>query len=123
MEARIGSPSILDDNVKGKKRSRSAEGMAALVSIAKAMTSHLKETNGTMAEIGHRIGYDQDLSKARRRVYAKLLPLGFDTHTRMKVTAMITKDAAQLDLFSIVLEEDKAEWVMMLLGGFFNQDN
>lgn len=87
------------------------------------MTSHLKETNGTMAEIGHRIGYDQDLSKARQRVYAELLPLGFNTHTRMKAAAMIAKDATQLDLFSSVPEKDEAEWVMMLLGGFFNQDN
>lgn len=117
-----GSPSNPDDNGKGKKKSRSAEGMAALVSMAEAMSAHLKETNGTMAEIAHRIGYDQDLSNARQRVYAELLPLGFDTHTRMKAAAMIAKDAVQLDLFSGTPEEDKAEWVMLLLGGFFKED-
>ncbi|KAL7246883.1 hypothetical protein ACSBR2_001904 [Camellia fascicularis] len=54
-----------------------------------------------MAEIAHRIRYSHDLSQQRRLVNTKLLKLPISTGQRLKG-----------DLF---LEEDKMEWVCMLL--------
>ncbi|CAL5362387.1 unnamed protein product [Camellia sinensis] len=79
--------------------------------------SFFKKTNTTMEEIAHRIGYAQDLSQARKLVNGELAKLRLNTNDRLRAATLIVKDAERGDLFFSFLEEEKIEWVCLLLAG------
>ncbi|GMQ10943.1 hypothetical protein CsSME_00053748 [Camellia sinensis var. sinensis] len=79
--------------------------------------SLFKKTNTTMEEIAHRIGYAQDLSQARKLVNGELAKLRLNTNDRLRAATLIVKDAKRGDLFFSFLEEEKIEWVCLLLAG------
>ncbi|KAF5951157.1 hypothetical protein HYC85_009101 [Camellia sinensis] len=101
-----------------RKRAREAEGIAkGLVDMAIEFGSFFKKTNTTLEEITHRIGYAQDLSQARKLVNGELAKLRLNTNDRLKAATLIVKDAERVDLFFSLPEEEKMEWVCLLLAG------
>ncbi|KAF5933460.1 hypothetical protein HYC85_029631 [Camellia sinensis] len=107
------------DSVKtGKKRARPTEGIPTELSeMAKNLGSFIENTNTTMVEIAHRIGYSHDLSQQRRLVNAELLKLPMSNTQRLMAASMIVKDEDKVDLFFSLDENDKMEWVSLLLEG------
>ncbi|KAF5940910.1 hypothetical protein HYC85_022077 [Camellia sinensis] len=95
-----------------KKRARESEGIAkGFAEMATQFGSFFEKTNTTMAKIAHRIGYAHDISEAR-----KLLPL--NSNDRLRAATLIVKDAERVDLFFSLPEEEKMEWVCLLLDGY-----
>ena len=71
-----------------------------------------------MADVAQRIGYDHDLSDARKKVHGDVLKLLLESQVRMKAASLIAHDADKVDLFFNLPEEDMLEWVYLLLGGY-----
>ncbi|XP_057511419.1 uncharacterized protein LOC130793638 [Actinidia eriantha] len=106
-------------NAKSKKRGRSAEGISkGLAEMANAFGIMFENTNNRMAEIAHRIGYAHDLSQQRRQVNAELSQLPLDSNQRLRAASMIVQEAERIDLFFSLSQEEKVEWVFMLLSGY-----
>ncbi|GMP67441.1 hypothetical protein CsSME_00027426 [Camellia sinensis var. sinensis] len=114
-----GNVSNCADSTKtGKKGARPAEGIPSELSeMAKNLRSFIENTNTTMVEIAHRIGYSHDLSQQRRLVNAELLKLPMSNTQRLMAASMIVKDEDKVDLFFSLDENDKIEWVFLLLEG------
>ncbi|KAL7255765.1 hypothetical protein ACSBR1_009821 [Camellia fascicularis] len=70
-----------------------------------------------MVEIAHRIGYSHDLSQQRRLVNEELLKLPMSTIQRLMAASMIVKDEDKVNLFFSLDDNDKMEWVSLLLKG------
>ncbi|KAI8007245.1 hypothetical protein LOK49_LG07G02065 [Camellia lanceoleosa] len=85
--------------------------------MAKILGSFIENTNTTMVEIAHRIGYSHDLSQQRRLVNTELLKLPMSNTQRLMAASMIVKDEDKVDLFFSLDENDKMEWVSLLLEG------
>ncbi|GMP86840.1 hypothetical protein CsSME_00039472 [Camellia sinensis var. sinensis] len=111
-------PNRANSTKTGKKRARHAEGIPTELSeMAKNLGSFIENTNTTMGEIAHRIGYSHDLSQQRRLVNAELLKLPMSNSQRLMAASMIVKDEDKVDLFLSLDENDKMEWVSLLLEG------
>ncbi|XP_028114083.1 uncharacterized protein LOC114312101 [Camellia sinensis] len=111
-------PNRADSTKTGKKRARHAEGiLTELSEMAKNLGSFIENTNTTMVEIAHRMGYSHDLSQQRRLVNAELLKLPMSNTQRLMAASMIVKDEDKVDLFFSLDENDKMEWVSLLLEG------
>ncbi|KAF5934596.1 hypothetical protein HYC85_030767 [Camellia sinensis] len=107
-----------DSTKTGKKGARPVEGIPTELSeMTKNLGSFIENTNTTMVEIAHRIGYSHDLSQQRRLVNEELLKLPMSTTQRLMATSMIVKDEDKVDLFFSLDENDKMEWVSLLLEG------
>ncbi|XP_028091592.1 uncharacterized protein LOC114291909 isoform X1 [Camellia sinensis] len=107
-----------DSPKTGKKGARPAEGIPIELSeMAKNLGSFIENTNTTMVEMAHRIGYSHDLSQQRRLVNAELLKLLMSNTQRLMAASMIVKDEDKVDLFFSLDENDKMEWVSLLLEG------
>ncbi|KAL7178045.1 hypothetical protein ACSBR2_031245 [Camellia fascicularis] len=105
-----------DSTKTAKKRARPTEGISTeLLEMAKNLGSFIENTNTTMVEIAHRIGYSHDLSQQRRLVNAELLKLPMSNTQRLMSASMIVKDEDKVDLFFSLDENDKMEWVSLLL--------
>ncbi|GMP51708.1 hypothetical protein CsSME_00017838 [Camellia sinensis var. sinensis] len=97
-------PNHADSTKTRKKRARPAKGIPTELSeMAKNLRLFIKNTNTMMVEIAHRIGYSHDLSQQRRLVNVELLKLP------------MMKDEDKVDLFFSLDENDKMEWVSLLL--------
>ncbi|KAI8004971.1 hypothetical protein LOK49_LG08G00261 [Camellia lanceoleosa] len=83
--------------------------------MAKNLGSFIENTNTSIVEIGHRVGYSHDLSQQRRLVNAELLKLPMSNTQRLMAASMIVKDEDKVDLFFSLDENDKMEWVSLLL--------
>ncbi|GFY94963.1 hypothetical protein Acr_10g0003480 [Actinidia rufa] len=106
-------------NANSKKRGRAAEGISkGLADMADAFGIMFENTNNRMAEIAHRIGYAHDLSQQRRQVNAKLSQLPLDNNQRLRAASMIVQVAQSIDLLFSLSQEEKVEWVFMLLSGY-----
>ncbi|KAF5961374.1 hypothetical protein HYC85_002583 [Camellia sinensis] len=106
-------PNRADSTKTGKKRARPAEGIPIELSeMAKNFGSFIENTNTMMVEIAHRIRY---LSQQRRLVNAEFLKLLISNTQRLMVASMIVKDEDKVDLFFSLDENDKMEWVSLLL--------
>ncbi|KAF5946571.1 hypothetical protein HYC85_016799 [Camellia sinensis] len=102
----------------GKKGARPTEGIPIELSeMSKNLGSFIENTITTMVEIAHRIGYSHDLSQQRRLVNVELLKLPMSNTQRLMTTSMIVKDEDKVDLFFSLDENDKMEWVSLLLEG------
>ncbi|CAL5373137.1 unnamed protein product [Camellia sinensis] len=115
----LGNISNRADSTKtGKKGAQPAEGIPTELSeMAKNLGSFIENTNTTMVEIAHRIGYSHYLSQQRRLVNEELLKLPISTTQRLMTASMIVKDEDKVDLFFSLDENDKMEWVSLLLEG------
>ncbi|KAI8007822.1 hypothetical protein LOK49_LG07G02791 [Camellia lanceoleosa] len=83
----------------------------------KNLGSFIENTNTTMVEIANRIGYSHDLSQQRRLVNAELLKLPMSNTQKLMATSMIVKNEDKVDLFFSLDDNDKMEWVSLLLEG------
>ncbi|CAL5329363.1 unnamed protein product [Camellia sinensis] len=111
-------PNRADSAKTGKKRARPTEGIPTELSeMAKNLGSFIENTNTTMVEVAHRIGYSHDLSQQRRLVNVELLKLPMSNTQRLMAASMIVKDEDKVDLFFSLDENDKMEWVSLLLKG------
>ncbi|CAL5405533.1 unnamed protein product [Camellia sinensis] len=107
-----------DSTKTRKKVARHTERIPTdLSEMAKNLGSFIENTNTTMVEIAHRIGHSHDLSQQRRLVNEKLLKLPMSTTQRLMAASMIVKDEDKVDLFFSLDENDKIEWVSLLLEG------
>ncbi|KAL7204774.1 hypothetical protein ACSBR2_017811 [Camellia fascicularis] len=79
--------------------------------MAKNLWSFIENTNTTMVEIAHRMGYSHDLSQQRRLVNAELLKLPMSNTQKLMAASMIVKDEDKVDWFFSLDENDKMEWV------------
>ncbi|KAL7199811.1 hypothetical protein ACSBR2_022001 [Camellia fascicularis] len=89
----------------------------SIAKMAKNLGSFIENTNTTMVEIAHRIGYSHDLSQQRRLVNVELQKLPMSNTQRLMAASMIVKDEDKVDLFFSLDENDKMEWVSLLLEG------
>ncbi|KAI8010675.1 Protein TIFY 8 [Camellia lanceoleosa] len=96
-----------------KKRAREAKGITKRLAVMA-----VKKTNTTMEEIAHRFGYAHDLSLARKLVKWGTNQVALNTNDRLRAATLIVKDAKRVDLFFSLPEEDKMEWVCLLLAGY-----
>ncbi|KAF7130245.1 hypothetical protein RHSIM_Rhsim10G0097900 [Rhododendron simsii] len=103
----------------GKKRARADDEISkGLSNMVEAFGTFFKDANTTMAEIAHRVGYAHDLSNTRGLVNDALTELPLDCTDRLKAASMIVDKPQRVDLFfSLKKEEDKVEWVNLLLSG------
>ncbi|KAI8000648.1 hypothetical protein LOK49_LG09G02537 [Camellia lanceoleosa] len=105
-----------DSTKTRKKGAQPAEGIPSELSeMTKNLGSFIENTNTTMVEIAHRIGYSHDLSQQRRLVNVELLKLPMSNTQRLMAASMIVKDEDKVDLFFSLDENDKMEWVSLLL--------
>ncbi|CAL5403306.1 unnamed protein product [Camellia sinensis] len=81
----------------------------------KNLGSLIENTNTTMVEIAHRIGYSHDLFQQRRLVNVELLKLPMSNTQKLMPTSMIVKNKDKVALFFSLDENDKMEWVSLLL--------
>ncbi|KAF5947160.1 hypothetical protein HYC85_013117 [Camellia sinensis] len=103
-----------DSTKTRKKLARHTERIPTELSeMAKNLGSFIENTNTTM----DRIGYSHDLSQQRRLVNEKLLKLPMSTTQRLMAASMIVKDEDKVDLFFSLDENDKIEWISLLLEG------
>ncbi|KAF7129580.1 hypothetical protein RHSIM_Rhsim10G0122700 [Rhododendron simsii] len=105
-------------NVAGKKRKRVADGIAkGLSDMAEAFGTFFENSNTRMAEIGHRIGYAQDLSLQRKQVNAELMDHPLDWEQWLRAATLIVQEPQRVDLFFSFPKEDQVGWVALLLAG------
>ncbi|XP_058202615.1 uncharacterized protein LOC131317052 [Rhododendron vialii] len=105
-------------NVAGKKRKRAADGITkGLSDMAEAFGTFFENTNTRMGEIGHRMGYDEDLSLQRKQVNAELMDHPLDWEQRLRAATLIVQEAQRVDLFFSFPKEDQVGWVALLLAG------
>ncbi|KAL7164385.1 hypothetical protein ACSBR2_040321 [Camellia fascicularis] len=83
--------------------------------MAKNLGPFIENINTTMVEIAHRIGYSHDLSQQRGLVNVELLKLPMSNTQRLMAAFMIVKDEDKVNLFFSLDENDKMEWVSLLL--------
>ncbi|KAI7990585.1 hypothetical protein LOK49_LG12G02505 [Camellia lanceoleosa] len=111
-------PNRASSTKTGKKMSQHAERISTELSeMAKNLRSFIENTNTTMVEIAHRMGYSHDLSQQRRLVNAELLKLLMSNTQKLMAASMIVKNEDKVDLFFSLDENDKMEWVSLLLEG------
>ncbi|KAL8458193.1 hypothetical protein ACS0TY_035911 [Phlomoides rotata] len=75
-------------------------------------------TSDRLGEIAQRIGYDQDMSTARKNIYSSVSKM--DTLTlqeKLRAITMIARHAEDIDMFLSLPCVDRLEWVLMLLNG------
>ncbi|KAL8476437.1 hypothetical protein ACS0TY_028925 [Phlomoides rotata] len=71
-----------------------------------------------LGDIAQRIGHDQDLSAARKMIYSSISKMSMLTlHEKLRATALIGRNAEDIDVFFSLPDSDRVEWVNMLLNG------
>ena len=92
----------------GKKRARASD----LASMADSFATLVEKTHTSMNELSKRIGYAQDMSQARKNVFAELMKLPND---RLRAANEIVKNDKRMDLFFSLPDDHKMEFVCMVL--------
>ncbi|KAL8515785.1 hypothetical protein ACS0TY_014468 [Phlomoides rotata] len=71
-----------------------------------------------LGDIAQRIGHDQDLSAARKMIYSSISKMSMLTlYEKLCATALIARNAEDIDIFFSLPDPDRVEWVNMLLNG------
>ncbi|KAL8544372.1 hypothetical protein ACS0TY_004784 [Phlomoides rotata] len=71
-----------------------------------------------LSEIAQRISHDQDMSTARKNIYSYVSKM--DTLTlqeKLRATTLIARHTEDIDVFFSLPDDDRKEWVLMLLNG------
>ncbi|KAL8513994.1 hypothetical protein ACS0TY_013200 [Phlomoides rotata] len=71
-----------------------------------------------LGKIAQRIGHDQDMSTSRKNIYSSVSKM--DTLTlqeKLCATTLIARHAEDIDVFFSLPDDDRKEWVLMLLNG------
>ena len=116
------SPSSQHGSTRSKdkrdtKKARGSDGIArALTDFVDRFGTYCEKNDARMEQMVKRLGYNHDLSDARKRVNEELQRLPITQHERMKAAFAITEDAQKVDVFFSFSDEDRLEWVRMLNG-------
>ncbi|KAG8363844.1 hypothetical protein BUALT_Bualt19G0064700 [Buddleja alternifolia] len=101
---------------KGKKR-KSMDGQDPMYQL---MGTFCQNTDVRLGEIAQRIGYDYDVSKARKEIYGVVGKIeGLSLQHKLKVSRLLAKNTEDLELFLNLDDVGKAKFVQMTLGGQF----
>ncbi|KAG8383401.1 hypothetical protein BUALT_Bualt04G0008800 [Buddleja alternifolia] len=101
---------------KGKKR-KSMDGQDPMYQL---MGTFCQNTDVRLGEIAQRIGYDYDVSKARKEIYGVVGKIeGLSLQHKLKVSRLLAKNTEDLELFLSLDDVGKTEFVQMTLGGQF----
>ena len=80
--------------------------------MADSFATLVEKTHTSMNELSKRIGYAQDMSQARKNVFAELMKLPND---RLRAANEIVKNDKRMDLFFSLPDDHKMEFVCMVL--------
>ena len=97
----------------GKKRARASD----LASMADSFATLVEKAHTSMNELSKRIGYAQDISQARKNVFAELMKLPLQSNDRLRAADEIVKNDKRVDLFFSLPDDHKMEFVCMVLTG------
>ena len=102
-----------------RKRSRGSDVWAiSMNEMAKAFGSFFEDTKGKMADVAQRIGFDHDMATERRKVNGELTQLlTLSKNERLKAASMIVNHPHRVDLFFSLPDDEKEDWVRLLLAG------
>ncbi|KAL8522665.1 hypothetical protein ACS0TY_012704 [Phlomoides rotata] len=71
-----------------------------------------------LGEIAQRIGHDHDMSSARKLIYSLVSKMNMLTlQEKLRATTLIMRHNEHIDVFFSLLDDDRMEWVLMLLNG------
>ncbi|KAL8503157.1 hypothetical protein ACS0TY_022049 [Phlomoides rotata] len=71
-----------------------------------------------LGDIAQRIGHNQDMSATRKMIYSSISKMSMLTlHEKLRATALIARNAEDIDVFFSLPNPDRVEWVKMLLNG------
>ncbi|KAL8535761.1 hypothetical protein ACS0TY_011414 [Phlomoides rotata] len=71
-----------------------------------------------LCEIAQTIGYDQDMSAARKMIYSSVSKMNTLTlQEKMHATTLIARNSKDIDVFFSLPDTDRMEWVILLLNG------
>ncbi|GFZ06210.1 hypothetical protein Acr_18g0003800 [Actinidia rufa] len=97
----------------GKKRAKASD----LASMADSFATLVEKAHTSMNELSKRIGYAQDISQARKNMFAELRKLPLQSNDRLRATDEIVKNDKRVDLFFNLPDDHKMEFVCMVLTG------
>ncbi|CAA0829278.1 Unknown protein [Striga hermonthica] len=107
-----------------KKRKAAAAAAAAAASecssdpFVEAINVFCDKLDARFEDIARRIGYEYDVSTARRQVYAELGKIpGISVKDKLTVARFLVNNTGDLDLFFSLPDEDKVEMVRLILTG------
>ncbi|KAL8478167.1 hypothetical protein ACS0TY_030161 [Phlomoides rotata] len=71
-----------------------------------------------LGEIAQRIGHDHDMSSARKLIYSSVSKMNMLTlQEKLRATALIARHNEHIDVFFSLPDDDRMEWILMLLNG------
>ena len=85
--------------------------------MADSFATLVEKAHTSMNELSKRIGYAQDISQARKNVFAELMKLPLQSNDRLRVAYEIAKNDKRVDLFFSLPDDHKREIVCMVLTG------
>lgn len=105
-----------DKRSGGKKRKSTDENEG----LCDLLGNFCRSTETRLGDIARRIGYEQDVSAARKEVFEAVGKIGGLTlQERLVVSKTLVNNTEDLDLFSSLPEDARAEFVHMMLAGKF----
>ncbi|CAA0815253.1 Unknown protein [Striga hermonthica] len=115
------SESISPSSSGGKKSSgRKRKSIESADPLCDVMRSFSENTSARLCEIAKRIGYEYDVSQARKDVFAVVRGIeGLNLQEQLFISKILVKNTDELDLFFSLDEGAKAEFVRMKLTGTF----
>ncbi|KAH6793594.1 hypothetical protein C2S52_004071 [Perilla frutescens var. hirtella] len=103
------------DKKNGGKKRKLADGSEGLYEL---LGSFCQNTETRLGDIARRIGYEQDVSAARKEVFEVVGKIGGLTlQEKLLVSKTLVKNTEDLELFSSLPEDARAEFVRMMLAG------
>ncbi|CAA0824408.1 Unknown protein [Striga hermonthica] len=119
-------PETLSENIPpfssgGKKSSgRKRKSIESADPLCDVMRSFSENTSARLCEIAKRIGYEYDVSQARKDVFVVVRGIeGLNLQEQLFISKILVKNTDELDLFFSLDEGAKAEFVRMKLTGTF----
>ncbi|XP_057792042.1 uncharacterized protein LOC131008935 [Salvia miltiorrhiza] len=119
------SEDSVSQNQKGEATSRGASKKRKVNDNLPGMHELLVEINRTtdkrLETIASRIGYDFDLSKARKEIFAQLSRFeALSLNDKFDACELITKEVEKLDIFTSLPDEAKEQYVLRILAMRYN---
>ncbi|XP_057773536.1 uncharacterized protein LOC130992803 [Salvia miltiorrhiza] len=103
-----------DDAVRAKSKKRKHSG--AEDRMFEALVAITRGTEDRLETIAGRMGYDFDISKARKELYSQLSSItGLSQKAIFEVTDLLAKEVERLDVFSSLPWEAKPDYIYYLL--------
>ncbi|GFQ06440.1 hypothetical protein PHJA_002788000 [Phtheirospermum japonicum] len=103
---------------KRAPKKRKATSECSSDPFVEAINVFCDKLDARFEDIAQRIGYEYDVSAARRQVYSELGKVpGLVVRDKLTVAKFLVNKSGDLDLFFSLPDKDKAEMVKMILAG------